>query len=357
MNYSCTEPLYPLYTPDARNFSSVNTSSSASSAFSPVEIDRAYGLTSTSIDGQGITVAVIDAFGNSTIKEDFASFGTRFSLAKNSLEVYYPDGMSISQPQSWIIESCADTQWVYAVAPRARIMCVFAVDARIESLFSAVDFAVRNGADIISMSWGSPEFFGQNRYSEQMKNSGKIFIASAGDTGGEVLFPSSSDAVVSVGGTVLHRRADGQVFTRSAWINGGGGPSRYTGIPSWQEKFNPIPSLSDAFRATPDVALDASPMPGYAVYSSKNGGVISVGGTSVSAPVFAGITARLLQTNRSVLEGITLPEYLYKLAGETEYNIPQYYFDDITVGSNGKHDALVGYDMCTGLGAPRSLIP
>ena len=58
-----------------------------------------------------------------------------------------------------------------------------------------------------------------------------------------------------------------------------------------------------------------------------------------------------------MLEGITFPEYLYKLAGETEYNIPQYYFDDITVGSNGKHDALVGYDMCTGLGAPRSLIP
>jgi hypothetical protein len=88
------------------------------------------------------------------------------------------------------------------------------------------------------------------------------------------------------------------------------------------------------------------------IYNSADGGFISVGGTSVSAPVFAGITATLLQNNPQVLLDRTLPEYLYLVAGETRYNEPQYYFNDITVGSNGVYDALKGYDMSTGLGAP-----
>ena len=45
-------------------------------------------------------------------------------------------------------------------------------------------------------------------------------------------------------------------------------------------------------------------------------------------------------------------EYLYTLAGKTQYSKPQYAFNDITIGTNGVYDALIGYDMCTGLGAP-----
>ena len=82
------------------------------------------------------------------------------------------------------------------------------------------------------------------------------------------------------------------------------------------------------------------------------GGFLSVGGTSISAPVFAGICAQLLQKNPKALQNISMPEYLYFLAGKTQYDFPQYYFNDITVGSNGVYDALEGYDLATGLGAP-----
>ena len=344
-----TTPRYPLYTPEARQFT---TLTSNGNPFTPSEIGRAYSLINSAEGGEGVTVAVIGAYNNPTLENDFEAFGRTYMLPQNALEVYYTGTQNNAYNSGWARESAADTQWVYATAPSARIMCVFARDAQVESLFEAVNYAIQLGADIISMSWGSPEFYGQTQYTQYMKNSGRIFIASAGDTGGAVLFPSSSDAVVSVGGTLLYRNPNGNTFARSAWISGGGGPSRYTGIPEWQRKFEGIAEMSGGYRATPDIALDASPSPGYAVYNSADGGFISVGGTSVSAPVFAGITATLIQNNPDVLANRTLPEYLYFLAGETRYNEPQYYFNDITVGSNGVYDALKGYDMSTGLGAP-----
>lgn len=349
-----TVPLYPLYTPTARSFATLaSVTDNADTPFSPSDIDTAYSLTTSSNDGNGITIAVIEAFGAESLEDDFRRFGELFGLPENQLEVYYTSGDGTPNPDTgWDLEAHADTQWVYSSAPSARIMCVFAPDARIESLFSAVSFAIDAGADIVSMSFGSDEFREQSRYSEIMKNSGKIFVASAGDTGGKVVFPSSSDAVVSVGGTVLHRTRNGKVFARSAWSGGGGGPSRYTSIPEWQEIFEGIPELSGTFRATPDVALNAATSPGYYIYSQKEGGLVSVGGTSVSAPVFSGICARILQYNRGDLQEKTVMEYLYDKAGRTSYSKPQYYFSDITVGSNGVYTAKPGYDLCTGLGAP-----
>lgn len=349
-----TTPLYPLYTPSARTFAvTTPISENSDTPFSPSDIDAAYSLTTTPNDGKGITIAVIAAFGANNLKDDFTRFGEMFGLPPNNLEIYYSSGDGTPNPQTgWDLEAHADTEWVYACAPAARIMCIFSADARMESLFSAVSLAISLDVDIISMSFGSEEFISQRKYTDLMKNSGRIFVASAGDTGGKVLFPSSSDAVVSVGGTVLHRTRKGNVFARSAWINGGGGISLYTPIPEWQEIFSGIEALSGRYRATPDVALNAATSPGYYVYSQNDGGLVSVGGTSVSAPVFAGICARILQYNRGDLQGKTIMEYLYEKAGKTSYSEPQYYFSDVTVGSNGVYSAQRGYDLCTGLGAP-----
>ena len=349
-----TTPLYPLYTPIAVPFANTIIPGEASEqAFTPADIDVAYSLFSNSNDGKDVTIAIIGAFGASTLKEDFAEFGKTFGLPQNSLDIYYTSGTDSNGTSTlWDLEAHADTQWAYACAPASHVICVFAKDARMESLFAAVNLAVEAGADIISMSFGSDEFRTQIQYSDFMKNSGKIFVASAGDTGGKVLFPSSSDAVVSVGGTVLHRTGNRNVFARSAWINGGGGPSRFTPIPKWQKIFYGIEALSGSLRATPDVALNAATSPGYYVYYSKNGGLVTVGGTSVAAPVFSGICARILSHNPNVLLGKSMPEYLYEKAGKTSYSIPQYYFSDVTIGNNGVYSALTGYDLCTGLGAP-----
>lgn len=348
---ACTTPKYPLSTPKAKSFASL-ADNLCENPYTPETIDLAYSVNKNDFTGNGITVAVVVAYGNDTAEADFRRFGEEYGLPENRLEIYYTGTRTASYVRSWSIETSSDTQWIYATAPAARIMCIIAHSAEIEALFSGVRLAIENGADIVSMSWGSSEFIGQEQYSAYMRNSEKIFISSAGDTGGSVVFPSSSDASVSVGGTSLFRTSKINVFARSAWINGGGGPSIYTGIPDWQRKFDGIPRLSGTHRATPDIALDANTCPGYSIYNSAEGGFLSVGGTSVSAPVFAGICAQLLQTNPQALENMSMPEYLYFLAGETQYDSPQYFFNDITVGSNGVYNALYGFDLATGLGAP-----
>lgn len=353
MSETPTTPKYPLYTPVASTFAYIQPLVFSDTPFSPSDIDRAYSLSSRPDDGNGITVAVIGAFGAENLQDDFKEFGRMFGLPEKELEVYYVSGnVPETVTDGWNLEAHADTEWVYACAPGARIVCIFAADARMESLFSAVSLAIDLDASVISMSFGSEEFRSQSQFTTLMKNSGRVFVASAGDTGGKVVFPSSSDAVVSVGGTVLHRTRRGNVFARSAWSGGGGGPSKYTPIPEWQEVFDGIEQLSGRFRATPDVAMNAAISPGYYVYSKREGGLVSVGGTSVSAPVFAGICARILQNNPSELEEKTMMQYLYEKAGKTFYSEPQYYFSDVTVGSNGVYTAKRGYDLCTGLGAP-----
>ncbi len=47
-------------------------------------------------------------------------------------------------------------------------------------------------------------------------------------------------------------------------------------------------------------------------------------------------------------------ERLYALAGGVLYNKKEAKdsFYDVIIGSNGRFDALIGYDLCTGLGVP-----
>ena len=60
--------------------------------------------------------------------------------------------------------------------------------------------------------------------------------------------------------------------------------------------------------------------------------------------------------NRDYMEfQLNVPQealFLYEKAGKTSYSEPQYYFSDVTIGSNGIYSAKRGYDLCTGLGAP-----
>ena len=46
--------------------------------------------------------------------------------------------------------------------------------------------------------------------------------------------------------------------SESAWINSGGGPSNYIPMPLWQTRLG-LSNLTNGYRATPDIAFDASP--------------------------------------------------------------------------------------------------
>jgi hypothetical protein len=97
--------------------------------------------------------------------------------------------------------------------------------------------------------------------------------------------PSTSPNVVSVGGTSISRNAITGAFQQEiAWQSSGSGPSVYETRPGYQ---NAISTIVQTRRGTPDVSSDADPSTGVWVYAYPYWYI--VGGTSVAAPVWAGI--------------------------------------------------------------------
>jgi kumamolisin len=87
--------------------------------------------------------------------------------------------------------------------------------------------------------------------------------------------------------------------------------------------------------------------PDLGAYFVLNGQVEQIGGTSWSAPVWAGFCALLNEARiraGKVPLGFLNP-LLYPLRAEC--------FRDIRTGSNGAYQAMEGYNLVTGLGVPR----
>lgn len=109
-----------------------------------------------------------------------------------------------------------------------------------------------------------------------------------------------------------------------------------------------MPSDATLQRAVPDVAYDADPATGVAVYDStrynRQSGWFQVGGTSAGAPQWAAIHA---------LGHSAVNAKLYADAAGT--NLPTL-LRDIVTGTNGSCalycSAATGYDYVTGLGSP-----
>jgi subtilase family serine protease len=190
---------------------------------------------------------------------------------------------------------------------------------------------------------------------------GITFVAASGDFGNVPTYPASSPRVVAVGGTTLHLDKKGKrKAPETAWSFSGGGISQFMPEPGYQMTY-PIPPTG-GFRGTPDVALNADPTTGVSVFSSQRPdgevGWIVLGGTSASAPQWAGLFALAnqrreegnLSSNDLVNRGI------YDLArDEDDY---EDLFLDIKTGTNGACGSVctadTGYDFVTGLGSPRA---
>lgn len=347
----------------------------------PATIRHAYGIDVTVFgaivgDGSGQTIAIVDAYNAPTIVADLHAFDVQFGLPDPpSFTIISQTGSTVLLPPNaplggWAVETSLDVEWAHAVAPMADILLVEATSASTYDLFMAVDTA-RNypGVSVVSMSWGRAEFSGQRVYDSYfttpLEHTGVTFIASSGDSGAydlsgnvSVSYPAASPYVLSVGGTYLTTDVDGVYISETGWGDGpssyfsggsGGGISLYSRQPSYQKG---IAEQSRIYRTVPDVSMVADPASGVAVYDSyDNGGATpwaQVGGTSLAAPLWAGVIAMANQgrvlAGQSTLDGPT--ETLPKL-----YALPPSYFHDITTGDNG-YSAGPGYDLVTGLGSP-----
>lgn len=343
-----------------------NATSTYQNGYDPTEIRDAYGLNQLSQTGAGETVAIVDAYGSPSIANDLATFDSTFGLPGASLTIAYPSGKPKHNDSGWALETSLDVEWVHAIAPGANILLVVAPSTSTSDLMAAEDYATSHGAQVVSNSWGGSEFSSEASYDSHFTHAGVVYVASAGDSGAGVEWPSASPDVLGVGGTDLTISGANGSYSyggETAWADSGGGQSAYEPRPAYQDNWT---SVVGSQRGTPDVAWDADPSTGVAVYDTTKyegqAGWFEVGGTSVGSPSWAAMVALVDQGRATPLSssGSTgnILNDIYTLAGTTGSSGYTEGFHDITSGSNG-NPALPGYDLVTGIGSPQAnaLVP
>jgi Domain of unknown function (DUF4082)/Fibronectin type III domain len=333
-------------------------------AYSPAQILQAYGFNSISFNGapgtgKRETIAIVDAYDDPKIQSDLNVFDSQFGLAPTTvIRVNQTGGTSYPASDSsggWELEESLDVEWAHAIAPQASIMLVEANSATDTDLLAAVKYAAAH-ANVVSMSWGGSEFSGETSDdSAYFAKAGVVFVASSGDSGAPASWPAASPNVLSVGGTALTLGASNAWSSEAGWNESGGGPSASEPQPAYQKG---VVTQTSKARGTPDVAYDASPSTGFAVYDSvpysgTTYGWLGVGGTSAGAPQWAALMAIADQgraaSGQAAINSTNPQEVmnvLYKNPGD---------FHDITSGTSlgqPHYSAGLGYDYVTGLGSP-----
>jgi len=328
----------------------------------PAQFRKACGVDQLANKGIGITVAIVDAYGNPRAQADLNTYDKTYGLPATTITTIYPQGKVGTVDEGWALETNLDVQMVHAIAPNAKIVLEAAKTPTDGDLYAAVkDAYTHHGATVVSMSFGGSESASETgAIGDGMFAAGNAkgvsFTASSGDSGTGAQYPAASPYVTAVGGTTLNVRANGTYVSETAWNGSGGGLSMYEKRPTYQIGFN-----KNTKRGLPDVAMVADPNTGVNVYDSfgYNGqkGFFVLGGTSVAAPMFAGVLALANQGRTSVLKNTDTQ--LYTLT-KTHYTT---YFHDITSGDNGSCGTICnahnGYDYVTGLGSPlvNKLVP
>jgi hypothetical protein len=334
----------------------------------PQDLQSAYKIPTSG--GEDQTIAVVDAFGYEGAEADLAKYRERYGLppctsggntpAEKCFKKVNEKGEEASYPPgaggSWEVESALDLDMASAACPHCHILLVEATSEAAADLGEAVNTAARLGASEISNSYGQVEAnlcseIDCEAISADWNHPGVLVTVSAGDSGydnhlsgnASPNFPAALPSVVAVGGTSLYRTASSRGWTEEAWSGGGSGCSESEPKPSWQT------DKGCAGRTDSDVAAVASCETPVSIYNAGVAGWRNVCGTSVSAPLLAGIEAHA-------------SEYARSLPGAAAfYSDPGALFD-VTRGSNGECapppedeylcHAEVGYDGPTGNGTP-----
>jgi subtilase family serine protease len=185
----------------------------------------------------------------------------------------------------WPDETDIDIETATAVCANCSIVLAEAASDNLSDLAVAVTAAVQNGANVVNASFGAPESSSQANLESYFEPNPVKVVAAAGDSGPGAYFPASASKVIAVAGTTINLSSNYQI-SESLWSGSGGGCSSIFSRNAYSSKV-----CSNSKRSVADVAADADPLTGVAVYDSRLGGWLIAGGTSVSAPIIAGIYA------------------------------------------------------------------
>jgi hypothetical protein len=369
------------------------TGPAGSASLTPAQVRGAYGFDNLQpfpngnqtlpANGQGQTIAILDAGSNPNLAGDLATFDSRYGLppldGQNGdgwLQQMNETGGSVlpAAAPGWAVEIDMDVEWAHAIAPGANILLMgmaFTIstsaqgqpDATVSStdVQTAALTAVQQGASVVSMSIEFGADPGILSYP------GVTFVSIAGDTS-RFYYPGGSSSTLIVGGTVL-AVSNNTYQGEQVWNNRdgatGGGAFPAAPLPSWQAGAAATVGVQDggtppATRMSPDVAMAADNL---AIVDATDGYTYAFG-TSLGAPIWSGLLAianegRALELPaRGPLNGIdpTLP-LLYSLPAADFHDI----VGSVTYPQPGgvTVQAWPGYDLATGLGSPRAdlLVP
>ncbi len=410
-------------TPQAGPASGTADCHPVTACYTPQQLEVAYGvrpLLQRGIDGRGETVVLPELAESqlsppdvTDLRQDFAAFDRLFHLPAPHLKAV----STFAGPRDpWLAygEEVLDAEVVHSIAPRAALTIVLVRGNSLDSADQAVTASVaalRMGATeggVISLS-PAGQIGGEhcvdhtqlthlNAALQTDADHRVTVVAATGDTGAagepcalidalsggisrsfiprkEPVLVASDPLVLSAGGTTLHAS-----HTTGTWIGettwglpdgtpgtgfqaSGGGFSHLFNRPSYQ---NGVAGI-DAYRGVPDVAADANPSTGFPVVTGTAGGAYTIsvhGGTSASAPTWAGIIALADQYAQRHL-GFVNPA-IYGIARGPHYHQA---FHDVTTGvaNTAKfprgtitgYRAGPGWDPVTGWGSPdaEALVP
>jgi pseudomonalisin len=369
----------------------------------PADFATIYDLTplyQQSINGSGESVAIV-ARSNINIS-DVRQFRTSFGLPANDPQIIVngPDPGIFSSGEE--TEADLDVEWSGAVARNAAIKFVVSKStSSSDGVYLSAQYIVsHNLAPVMSMSFGLCEAalgsagngFIDSLWQQAAAQGITVFVSS-GDSGAAGCDSASASRAtqgravsglcstpysVCVGGTEFNDTSNPSLYwartnasgTQSSavsyipevawnessagglWATGGGASIIYA-KPSWQTGTG-VPA--DGKRDVPDVSLSSAGHDGYLIYQS--GGLYVVGGTSASAPSFAGAMALVVQ-NSGARQGNANTAF-YSLATRQRAGGASV-FHDITSGNNSVPGltgfaATAGYDQTTGLGSIDGLL-
>ena len=365
-------------------------------ALAPGDLARIYNF--GGFHGAGTKIAVV---GEAAVDlADIRQFRSTFGLPPSDPKVLLAGDDPGIDSSGALQEADADLEWVGGAAPDATIIYAYAADVIVASQ-NVID---QNLAPILVFSFGDCEAnisHGDASFirdlAQQANAQGITWIAASGDAGAAgcdqgsypathglaVSLPASLPEVTAVAGTEFTEGNSSWNFINfpdlssvdtylpeAGWNDtsatsglraSGGGASMLYPKPSWQTGPG-VPD--DGARDVPDLAFAASPA--HDPYIVISGGKpYAAGGTSLSAPVFAGVLAMVQQRqngNGGAASGFgNVNPSLYALAGTVKAA-----FHDVTSGDNfvpcaiGSQDcangtlgyvAGPGFDLVTGLGS------
>jgi kumamolisin len=328
------------------------------------EILEAYGARNLGVTGKGQTIAIlIDTFPALT---DLTAFWAKngVTVTPSQIQTINVSGGALPAPGG---EETLDASWTSGIAPGANIriyatgsLSFVALDRALDRIIA--DLPSQPGMRQLSISLGLGETFmapaevaTEHTKFLHLAAAGVNVFVSSGDAGSnpdssghsptgplQAEYESSDSSVIGVGGTTLRLDAAGAVTSETGWTGSGGGVSRFFPRPSWQTGAG-VPHGTQ--RLVPDVSAAADPNTG--AFLIFHGQPTAIGGTSWSAPVWAGFCA-LMNEARTSAGKAPLPflnPLLYPLMGTTALR-------DITAGANGAFQCGPGYDQVTGIGTP-----